>query len=46
MGQVTSLLWAIGQGEQQALGKLYAVLYPELHRLAHARVRRSGDPGL
>ena len=43
MGQVTSLLWAIGQGEQQALGKLYAVLYPELHRLAHARVRRSGE---
>lgn len=43
MGQVTSLLSAIGQGERDALGELYALLYPELHRLAHARVRRSGD---
>ena len=43
MGQVTSLLNAIGQGERNALGELYALLYPELHRLAHSRVRRSGD---
>ena len=43
MGQVTTLLTAIGQGEQSALGELYALLYPELHRLAHSRVRRSGD---
>ena len=43
MGQVTSLLSAIGQGERQALGELYALLYPELRRLAHSRVRRSGD---
>lgn len=43
MGQVTTLLSAIGQGEPEALGELYALLYPELHRLAHARVRRSGD---
>jgi RNA polymerase sigma factor (TIGR02999 family) len=43
MGQVTSLLAAIGQGERHALGQLYELLYPELHRLAHARVRRSGD---
>lgn len=43
MGQVTSLLSAIGQGEPDALGRLYTLLYPELHRLAHARVRRSGD---
>ncbi len=43
MGQVTSLLTAIGQGEPSALGELYALLYPELHRLAHSRVRRSGD---
>ena len=43
MGQVTSLLSAIGQGERDALGELYALLYPELHRLAHARLRRSGD---
>ena len=43
MGQVTSLLSAIGQGEPEALGQLYALLYPELHRLAHSRIRRSGD---
>lgn len=43
MGQVTTLLNAIGQGDGNALGELYALLYPELHRLAHSRVRRSGD---
>lgn len=43
MGQVTLLLNAIGQGESHALGELYALLYPELHRLAHSRVRRSGE---
>jgi RNA polymerase sigma factor (TIGR02999 family) len=43
MGQVTFLLSAIGQGERDALGELYALLYPELRRLAHSRVRRSGD---
>lgn len=43
MGQVTLLLSAIGQGEPDALGELYGLLYPELHRLAHSRVRRSGD---
>jgi RNA polymerase sigma factor (TIGR02999 family) len=43
VGQVTTLLTAIGQGQHQALGELYALLYPELHRLAHSRVRRSGE---
>jgi RNA polymerase sigma factor (TIGR02999 family) len=43
MSQVTLLLSAIGQGEPQALGELYSLLYPELRRLAHSRVRRSGD---
>ena len=43
MSQITSLLSAVRQGERDALGNLYALLYPELHRLAHARVRRSGD---
>jgi RNA polymerase sigma factor (TIGR02999 family) len=43
MGQITSLLSAIGHGEPEALGSLYALLYPELRRLAHSRVRRSGD---
>jgi RNA polymerase sigma factor (TIGR02999 family) len=43
MGQVTQLLSAIGQGERDALGELYALLYADLHRLAHSRVRRSGE---
>ena len=43
MGQVTTLLAAIGQGQQGALGALYSLLYPELHRLAHSRIRRSGQ---
>ena len=43
MSQITSLLSAIGQGERNALGDLYALLYPELRRLAHSRVRRSGE---
>ncbi|MEO8344299.1 MAG: ECF-type sigma factor [Betaproteobacteria bacterium] len=40
---MTSLLAAVGQGKPEALGELYALLYPELRRLAHSRVRRSGD---
>ena len=43
MGQVTSLLAAVGQGQGEALGELYALLYAELRRLARSRVRRSGD---
>jgi RNA polymerase sigma factor (TIGR02999 family) len=43
MAQVTELLHAIGQGRGDALGELYELLYPELKRLAHSRVRRSGD---
>ena len=42
-GSGRSLLSAIGQGEPQALGQLYALLYPELHRLAHSRIRCSGE---
>ena len=43
MAQVTSLLADIGQGRPGALGELYTLLYPELHRLAHSRMRRSGE---
>ena len=43
MGQVTKLLSAIGQGQEGALGELYSLLYPELHHLAHSRMRRSGN---
>ncbi len=43
MGQVTTLLSALAEGHSEVFGELYAILYPELHRLAHSRVRRSGD---
>src|SRR5882724_12180292 len=43
MGEGTSLLSAIGAGRQEAIGQLYALLSAELRRLAHARVRRSGE---
>jgi RNA polymerase sigma factor (TIGR02999 family) len=43
MGQVTTLLSAIGAGKREALGELYALLYPELRRLAHSRLRQSGE---
>ncbi len=43
MGQVTTLLSALAEGKSERFGELYALLYPELHRLAHSRVRRSGD---
>ena len=43
MGQITVLLSALGQGEPDAAGKLYALLYPDLRRLAHSRLRRSGE---
>lgn len=43
MGQVTTLLAALGQGQTDLVGQLYTLLYPELHRLAHSRLRRSGE---
>ncbi len=43
MGQVTTLLAALADGRAESFGELYAVLYPELRRLAHSRVRRSGE---
>ena len=43
MGQVTTLLAALADGRSESFGELYALLYPELRRLAHSRVRRSGD---
>jgi len=43
MSQVTTLLSALAEGRSEVFGELYALLYPELRRLAHSRVRRSGD---
>ena len=40
---VTELLLDWGNGNQAALDQLMPLVYDELHRLAHSRVRRSGD---
>lgn len=38
-GQITRLLTAWGSGEREALGPLYQLVYDELHRLGHGRMR-------
>lgn len=43
MGQVTALLSAIAQGEREALGKLYALLYPELRYFAGMTASETAD---
>lgn len=46
-GSVTELLAASSQGDAQALQQLYARLYPEIKRVARARLAQSsGLPGL
>lgn len=39
---LTQLLALAAQGERAALDRVFAVLYPELHRLARARLRIQG----
>ena len=41
MGEVTRLLKQIGEGDSQARDQLFSLLYRDLRRLAHARMRRS-----
>lgn len=41
--QVAALLAAIRRGEARAVDELFGLLYPELHQLAHSRLRRSGS---
>ena len=44
---VTAMLAAMRDGDQEALDRLFAVLYDELHRLARAQLaRRGGTPTL
>jgi RNA polymerase sigma factor (TIGR02999 family) len=38
-GEVTQLLAAAAGGDRAALGRIYAILYPELKAMAHRRVR-------
>jgi RNA polymerase sigma factor (TIGR02999 family) len=41
--QVLTLLAAIRRGEAGAVDSLFSLLYPDLRRMAHARLRRSGQ---
>ena len=43
MGDVTVLLQAARDGEPLAVGRLFELLYPELKRIAHARLRWRDD---
>ncbi len=43
MEQITALIEAINIGDEDALERLFAVLYPDLKRLAHAKLRRCGS---
>lgn len=42
---LTELLNEAAQGDALALGRVFEVLYPQLKRLAHARLYRHGSPG-
>jgi RNA polymerase sigma factor (TIGR02999 family) len=39
MGEVTTLIRAANSGDSDALNRLFSLLYDDLHRLAHARLR-------
>jgi RNA polymerase sigma factor (TIGR02999 family) len=39
---LTLLIERAKDGDEQALGELFAALYPDLRRIAHARLRRQG----
>ena len=43
MGDVTELLQQARQGQPLAVGRLFELLYPELRRIAHARLRFRDD---
>lgn len=43
---ITTLIAAVRRGESEALGRLFSQLYPELHQLAHARLKRYTAPTL
>jgi RNA polymerase sigma factor (TIGR02999 family) len=42
MSELTMLLAAARQGDQQAVGQLFRLLYDDLHRLARSRLRKHG----
>lgn len=47
MGDITTLIERARDGDRQALDSLFAALYPEMRRIAHARLHRGfPDPDL
>lgn len=46
IGDVTILLQAAGRGDAAALGQLFDLLYADLRRMAHARLRDGTPEGL
>lgn len=42
MSEITTLLKAAADGDRQAADQAFALLYADLQRLAHSRMRRSG----
>ena len=46
MGDVTQLIAAARSGDRDALDRLFELLYPELRRVAHARLARDGRNSL
>ena len=43
MSEITSLLKAAAEGDRHAADQAFALLYADLQRLAHSRMRRSGN---
>jgi DNA-directed RNA polymerase specialized sigma24 family protein len=43
MSEITTLLRAASGGDRQAADRAYALLYADLHRVAHSRLRREGE---
>ena len=42
MGEITTLIRAAQRGDRDALDRLFSLLYDDLRRIAHARVRAGG----
>ncbi len=45
MGDLTTLLQAVRTGDQEALGRVFAITYDELRELARQRLRKSSRDG-
>lgn len=46
MGEITQLLQSAGQDDSTAVDRLVRLLYDDLHRLAHAKLRQCVGPAL